>query len=506
MWYLIADANAISDTSLRVGQTLLIPNQVATIRNNAGTFEPYNAGKFTGDTMPTVPGPAAWQPSQCQQVGVMVAAVVASIVIAAAATAATVFTLGTAAVAAYPAAAILISALIGAAAGAAASMASQGIMIAGRLQAEMDWKEVGYAALSGFITSGVSSGAGVLARNALNVAKMAESATKYAKLAKMMVTVSGASMKTITAAKGGAARFVQAGALIGRVGSAAAVDAAADATSQGIGIALGLRKNFDWAEVTTAAIGGATAAGDPLPDAEKFVLKNAVPKTRGLLGTVAIKAGVSSLLAASANLVEQSKDEKNGIDWKEFGLVTAGAAAGGVVTGIGTKYLSPQSKLLAFGRIAAGSLGSAMGIALTTEPGSQLSEKMNKLLQRTFITSLTVGFSHVGRLSSATKAYNRQKMEVMVAGRRDAIIRKKIAEIKDEAQFARIQQNAVISRNAELASLRGQGISTEILGKRHLLGLEDVYAARNPDIQTANLSNGLSISRMPEPSVMDTPW
>ena len=93
----------------------------------------------------------------------------------------------------------------------------------------------------------------------------------------------------------------------------------------------------------------------------------------------------------------------------------------------------------------------------------------------------------------------------MVAARKDAITRKQFAE-KDEAQLGRIQQNTVSSRNAELASLRGQGITTGVLGKRHLLGLEDVYAARHPNGQAANFSNSLSISRTPEPSVMNTLW
>ena len=56
MWYLIADANGLaSGSSLVAGQMLIIPNKVANINNNAGTFRPYNPGEAIGDTSPTLP-------------------------------------------------------------------------------------------------------------------------------------------------------------------------------------------------------------------------------------------------------------------------------------------------------------------------------------------------------------------------------------------------------------------------------------------------------------------
>ena len=56
MWYLIADANGLaSGSSLVAGQVLTIPNKVANINNNAGTFRPYNPGEAIGDTSPTLP-------------------------------------------------------------------------------------------------------------------------------------------------------------------------------------------------------------------------------------------------------------------------------------------------------------------------------------------------------------------------------------------------------------------------------------------------------------------
>lgn len=87
LWYLIADANGLSgprDTS--VGQTLLIPNQVANVRNAADTFKPYNPSKIIGDVTPTLP--VAPQKAECG---------VGQILVVAIAIVATVFTAGAAA-------------------------------------------------------------------------------------------------------------------------------------------------------------------------------------------------------------------------------------------------------------------------------------------------------------------------------------------------------------------------------------------------------------------------
>src|SRR6185369_14908505 len=58
LWYLIADANGLTGReTLKVGQTLVIPNKVTNIHNNSGTFAVYDAGKAMGDVNPTLPEP-----------------------------------------------------------------------------------------------------------------------------------------------------------------------------------------------------------------------------------------------------------------------------------------------------------------------------------------------------------------------------------------------------------------------------------------------------------------
>ncbi|MGY1490817.1 LysM peptidoglycan-binding domain-containing protein, partial [Methylobacillus pratensis] len=55
MWFLIADANGLTDQALTEGQTLTIPNKVTNVHNNSSTFRPYSAGEAIGDTSPTLP-------------------------------------------------------------------------------------------------------------------------------------------------------------------------------------------------------------------------------------------------------------------------------------------------------------------------------------------------------------------------------------------------------------------------------------------------------------------
>jgi YD repeat-containing protein len=56
MWYLIADANGLTNSnSLTAGQVLTIPNKVTNIHNNSGTYRVYNPGEAIGDVNPTLP-------------------------------------------------------------------------------------------------------------------------------------------------------------------------------------------------------------------------------------------------------------------------------------------------------------------------------------------------------------------------------------------------------------------------------------------------------------------
>ncbi|WP_197046841.1 deaminase domain-containing protein [Paucibacter sp. KBW04] len=183
MWYLIADANHLSGSEVLVsGQTLVIPNKVTNIHNNASTFRPYNPGEVIGHIDPTIPTPPPppQQDKGCGTIGtilMVVVAVVATIYTAGAAAgyfatagsaAAGMGTaaLGTAAVtgtavAGLSTGAMLASAAIGAAAG---SIASQAVgLMTGNVD-KFSWSAVGQAALGGAITAGVGAGLNSMAQ------------------------------------------------------------------------------------------------------------------------------------------------------------------------------------------------------------------------------------------------------------------------------------------------------------------------------------------------------
>lgn len=58
LWYLLADANGLTNNSgLEKGQRLVIPNKVTNVHNNSQTFRPYDAGQALGNISPTLPSP-----------------------------------------------------------------------------------------------------------------------------------------------------------------------------------------------------------------------------------------------------------------------------------------------------------------------------------------------------------------------------------------------------------------------------------------------------------------
>jgi hypothetical protein len=79
LWYLIAQANGMSDPDALVpeGRTLEIPNQVISLANNATTFKPFDPREAIGDTTPTqpyIPPPAK---KGCGMVGMIIVACIA---------------------------------------------------------------------------------------------------------------------------------------------------------------------------------------------------------------------------------------------------------------------------------------------------------------------------------------------------------------------------------------------------------------------------------------------
>lgn len=507
MWYLIADANAISDANLRVGQTLLIPNQIATIRNNAGTFEPYNVARFIGDTMPTVPGPAPWQPSQCQQIGVMVAAVVASIVIAAAATAATVFTLGTAAVAAYPAAGILISALIGAAAGAAASMASQGIMIAGRMQSEMNWADVGISAGVGFATGMFSGAMGIAASRAASAAKIAQSAGQAAKESKTMLFFGASFKSALNAKKTGdvVAYSRQLKYLRGRMLLEGSFNAVMDAGSQGVKLAIGQQEKFDWKQFGMAFGSGLMSGASPHQEAAelawnmKYVpskFKMLIQKSRingnsaavALASRTAIGGTFGALAGMAYDASQQFLDIHSGKmkswDWNRFGASSAiGASAGALHLGAGVAGRLNEKTSLELGLFRKLITSSALLGHSALSYGVNSTSFMTRLadLNGTLLRSGLGGASRLKtRAKLAAETNSQQAVSPNSAPKMNSLSIKLVAE--DEA----VDDERMARDVADFAKIESS------LAEEKL---------RRVDFQYGYYSNGVSITRTPEPSI-----
>ncbi|OWQ43762.1 hypothetical protein CDL60_28545 [Roseateles noduli] len=214
LWYRIAETNGLSgDRDLRVGQTITIPSAVGSIRNNAGTFQPYDPSKITGDTSPYMPTPHAGG-GGCGGIGMLLVIVVAAVV--------TVFTAGAAAlamagtlsattsvgaIATAGAAAMTSGTLAGAAAAAigaaVGSIVSQGVAMAVGLQDKFSWKQVGMSAIGGAVSAALPPGA--------------------------FPTIGGSPAATL--------------AVRGAVNNA---------ITQGIGVATGLQDSFNWRGVAAA--------------------------------------------------------------------------------------------------------------------------------------------------------------------------------------------------------------------------------------------------------------
>jgi hypothetical protein len=220
LWYMLAEANGLSGAEmLTAGTSLIVPSKVTNIRNNASTFEVYDPGRALGDLSPTAPRPPK-KGNKCGAFGAVLLVVVAVAVTALTQGATTGFftslLAGPTAVATAAATGTAIggaaafggAVLGGVAAGVAGSIASQGVGLATGIQDRFSWKGVALAGIS----AGVGAGLGAV--------------------------IPG----------------------IGAVGGALR-SAAGSVVSQGIGLATGLQKKFDWAGVAAAGVIGGVVGG-----------------------------------------------------------------------------------------------------------------------------------------------------------------------------------------------------------------------------------------------------
>jgi LysM repeat protein len=117
LWYVIAQANALSsDNDLAIGQSLTIP-QVTTNGNTATTFKPYDPSSIVGSTTPNLPVIAPPPPPPSSHCNVLAEIIVIVVVV--------VVSYFTAGALSGPAMSLGESILVGAAAGAAGSAAGQ---------------------------------------------------------------------------------------------------------------------------------------------------------------------------------------------------------------------------------------------------------------------------------------------------------------------------------------------------------------------------------------------
>jgi hypothetical protein len=299
MWYRIAESNGLSgDRDLRVGQTITIPSAVGTVRNNSGTFTPYDASKITGDTMPHMPTPHNGG-GGCGGIGmllVIIVAVVATVVTAGAAAIAMGVASasgGLAAAAGTALASVASGSVLGAVAvavgAAVGSIVSQGVAMAVGLQDKFSWQRVGMSAIGSVATAALPVGA-----------------------------------------------FTSA---LGQTGGMAVRAAVGNAIGQGIGVATGLQDKFDWRGVAASA--AATFVSEALRDtimgAETTNAAGGyVGRTGGLVGALggseAAKIAGSTVLGiasgATASLARDGKVSIQQVAVDAFGNALGESIAG----------------------------------------------------------------------------------------------------------------------------------------------------------------------------------
>lgn len=255
LWYVIAQANGMSsDSDLRAGQTINIPNQVTGASNNATTFQPYDPSRIEGDKTPNLPQPPA--PSGgggCGGIGKLLMAIVAIV--------ATIYTVG---------------ALSGVTTGFGATMtAGVGVMSAGAITTGVG------ASLTFAGTMAVAAGVGSIASQVVGIATGVQEEFSWKGVA-------------LAAIGGGISAGV--GSMLPSTGSAVTNaivrSAVGNALTQGVAVATGLQDRFSWKGVAASAVGagvGAAVSG-AMGNPTSFATR-AVSSLAGGMTTAALKGG-----------------------------------------------------------------------------------------------------------------------------------------------------------------------------------------------------------------------
>jgi len=253
LWYLIADANGLSlSDALPPGMLLTIPNNVVNTHNRYTTFDPYDAndGLGLGSVQPeelqqvTQVAPKAKKKKGCGTFGKVLMVVVAVAV--------TALTYGALT---GPTTGLLGSIGAGAVAGAAGSLASQVVGVATGVQEKISWKGVAIAAISGAVTGGLGG------------------------------TNPTASLGT-------------------KIIEGAGRAAVGNAITQGVAVATGLQKKFDWAGVAVAGVvGGATAWAGAQSWGKVLDVNGSPIETSGLRPAISVNNALRTGLTGAAGAV-----------------------------------------------------------------------------------------------------------------------------------------------------------------------------------------------------------
>ncbi|MGC4000000.1 MAG: LysM peptidoglycan-binding domain-containing protein [Anaeromyxobacter sp.] len=246
LWYVIADANGLrGDSDLRVGQTVTIPNGASGSKNNSTTFQPYDPSRVVGSTSPNLPIPAANK--GCGVIGTILVVVVTVI--------ATIYTAGAAAIAMNVAGAAASSGVF-----AAGAAVLGGSAVAGATGIGATMAVLGAAAIGGAVGSLAGQMVGVM--------------TGMQKEISWGAVATSAISNVVTAGVGGALNGAgdAAKSWYARAAFAATKATISNAATQGVSLAVGLQKDFNWSSVAASAVGAAvgSAASEATNSAIKY--------------------------------------------------------------------------------------------------------------------------------------------------------------------------------------------------------------------------------------------
>ncbi|MBU2707852.1 LysM peptidoglycan-binding domain-containing protein [Zooshikella marina] len=220
LWFLIADANGIEDPqALKEGLVLTIPNKVTNIHNNSSTYRPYQPGLALGDTSPTLPDmpPPPHKEGACGGAAELIIMVVA---IAAAAF------VGPVVQAMMQGMNTFVTAVaVGASSQAAANAAGQLAGMAMGVQSGFSFSQVAKAGIRGAVSGAVSYGVG----QGLTELGKGTDGFQWAK---------------------------QASDFLNNADNYWVKKVVGDIASQGVGMALGWQKKYDWRQTAVAGANG----------------------------------------------------------------------------------------------------------------------------------------------------------------------------------------------------------------------------------------------------------